>query len=171
MLNLIDMNFTRLFKTKALYVTSVITFALLFLIAFNIGGTNFIGLANDAAMGVTLSMVGIFSAVYSDEERKSGFLKNLETSKAKKGNVFLAKVPVIALYSFIIIAVALASIAIGFMKDPANFAGLNVFNLISFVAFQTLFHTAFGVGFMAIYEIARGLVAPLVMISGARSSR
>ena len=163
MLNLINMNLTRLFKTKALYVTSMITFVLIFLFAFYIGGTDLAGLTNELGMAVTLSMVGIFSGIYSDEERKSGFLKNLETSKAKKGNVFLAKVPVMVLYSLIIILVAITACAIGLMKSEGAFAGLNPFNLITFIVFQTLFHASVGTGFIAVYEISRGLVAPIVL--------
>ena len=168
MLNLIDMNITRLFKTKALYITSVITFAMLFMIGFFVGG-DFVGLVDEIAVSFSLSMVGIFSAVYSDEERKSGFLKNLETSKEKKRNVFFAKIPAIALYSVIILFIAVFSIAIGLINDPAAFAGFNVFNAILFFMIQVLLLTGFGVGFMAIYELARGMVAPIVtaiMFSG-----
>ena len=64
---------------------------------------------------------------------------------------------------FIIILVAFAATAVGLMRDPANFASLNIFNLIIFIAIQVFLHTAFGTGFMAIYEMARGLVAPLVL--------
>ncbi|MBR4831996.1 MAG: ABC transporter permease [Butyrivibrio sp.] len=163
MLNLIDMNLTRFFKTKALYVTSIITFLMLFLLTFSIGEMDFNSSCDQLAMGLTLSMVGIFSAVYSDEERKSGFLKNLETSRAKKGNVFLSKIPVVALYSFIIILVAMVAIIAGLIKNPASFAGMNVLAVVAFLGVQTLIHTAFGVGFLAIYEISRGTIAPIVL--------
>ncbi|MBO4458800.1 MAG: ABC transporter permease [Butyrivibrio sp.] len=162
MLNLIDMNITRLFKTKAFYVTAVLTFASLFLLAFFVGGMDFAQVIDGAAVGLCLSMIGIFAAIYSDEERKSGFLKNLETSKEKKGNVFLAKIPVMALYSLVLMIVSVIAGAIGLLKSPEAFASLNIANALIFFVIQLILITAFGVGFMAIYEMGRGLVAPIV---------
>ena len=82
-LNLIKMNLYRLFKTRVFYVmllTTVILTGLLAGMETESASTFGEFYASFASSGYVLIMVGVFAIVFSEEERKSGFLKNLLTS-------------------------------------------------------------------------------------------
>lgn len=51
--------------------------------------------------GVLLIFAGVFASVYSDEERKSGFLKNLTVGRSGKKYIFASKAPVLLLLCFL----------------------------------------------------------------------
>ena len=51
--------------------------------------------------GVLLIFAGVFASVYSDEERKSGFLKNLTVGRSGKKYIFASKAPVLLLFCFL----------------------------------------------------------------------
>ena len=162
MLNLINMNVKRLFKTKALYATSIILFGLCFLLALFGGKYTFDDLSDELiGSGLIFMLVGIFATVYSDEERKSGFLKNLGASKTCKINIFLSKIPVILLYNIILVLTAFAALFLGKMGSGATTASVSAYVL--FLLFRILVGTAYGTAFLAIYEIARGNVVPTIL--------
>ena len=196
MLNLINMNLTRLFKTKVFYVTLLILCALVFMltkaeVSVNDENGKVQQMVNEneeiteedkaeimsdlteeipdtfdetvkgqMGSGMLFIMVGIFAAVYNDEERKSGFLKNLTQTKGKQ-MIFLSKIPVILLYTLIMVLATFVAVKIGFIGS--GLAIENVFDVIRFMAYEVLYVTAFGVGIMAIYEIARGSVVPIIL--------
>ena len=64
--------------------------------------------AGFTSSGYLLIMVGVFAIVYSEGERKSGFLKNLLTTRKGKKNIFLSKISVVFLYTLIYAAFALS---------------------------------------------------------------
>ena len=196
MLNLINMNLTRLFKTKVFYVTLLILCTLVFMltkaeVSVNDENGKVQQMVNEneeiteddkaeimsdlteeipdtfdetvkgqMGSGMLFIMVGIFAAVYNDEERKSGFLKNLTQTKGKQ-MIFLSKIPVILLYTLIMVLATFVAVKIGFIGS--GLAIENVFDVIRFMAYEVLYVTAFGVGIMAIYEIARGSVVPIIL--------
>ena len=91
MLNLIKMNLYRLFKTRVFYVmllTTVILTGLLAGMETESASTFGEFYASFASSGYVLIMVGVFAIVFSEEERKSGFLKNLLTTRSGKKNIF-----------------------------------------------------------------------------------
>ena len=196
MLNLINMNLTRLFKTKVFYVTLLILCTLVFMltkaeVSVNDENGKVQQMVNEneeiteddkaeimsdlteeipdtfdetvkgqMGSGMLFIMVGIFAAVYNDEERKSGFLKNLTQTKGKQ-MIFLSKIPVILLYTLIMVLATFVAVKIGFIGSGLSIE--NVFDVIRFMAYEVLYVTAFGVGIMAIYEIARGSVVPIIL--------
>ncbi len=196
MLNLTNMNLSRLFKTKVFYVTIVILFALHLLISkgevhvvnnseeiqqaidekedFSAEDMDEImeDIAEDThatfdeavkgqlGSGMLFMMVGIFAAVYSDEERKSGFLKNLNQKKGKP-MIFLSKIPVILTFSAIAVLVSFLAIKLGFIGS--GYAIVNALDIIRFMAYEVLYVTAFGIGIMALYEMVRGSVLPIIL--------
>ncbi len=162
MLNLIKMNISRFFRTKALYTTTIIEFILFFLITMVGGEGSVVEMAGEfLGSGLVLMLVGIFATVYSDEERKSGFLKNLGSSKGRKRLIFVSKIPVIFLYNVILLIAGTAATYIGMMGRGAAIGNLASF--AGFVLFETLIGTAFGTAFLAIYEVARGNVMPIIL--------
>ncbi|MBO4591649.1 MAG: ABC transporter permease [Eubacterium sp.] len=162
MLNLINMNVKRLFKTRALYATTIILFGLFFFIALFAAKSTFDDLSDELiGSGMIFMLVGIFATVYSDEERKSGFLKNLDASKKSKINIFLSKIPVILLYNTILVLTAFAALFLGKMGNGATTASISAYVL--FLLFRILAGTAYGTAFLAIYEIARGNVVPTIL--------
>lgn len=163
MLNLIRMNMNRLFKTKALYTTMIIVFGLFFLLAKIAGGEGTIAefVGEFLGSGLVLMLVGIFATVYSDEERKSGFLKNLGSSKGRKRLIFVSKIPVIFLYNVTLLIAGTAATFIGMAGRGAAIGNLALF--AGFLFFETLIGTAFGTAFLAIYEVARGNVMPIIL--------
>ena len=162
MLNLIKMNISRLFRTKALYTTMIIEVVLFFLITMVVGGGSVVEMAGEfLGSGLVLMLVGIFATVYSDEERKSGFLKNLGSSKGRKRLIFVSKIPVIFLYNVILLIAGTAATFIGMAGRGAAIGNLALF--AGFLFFETLIGTAFGTAFLAIYEVARGNVMPIIL--------
>ena len=162
MLNLIKMNISRLFRTKALYTTMIIEFVLFFLITMVGGEGSVVEMAGEfLGSGLVLMLVGIFATVYSDEERKSGFLKNLGSSNGRKRLIFVSKIPVIFLYNVILLIAGTAATFIGMMGRGAAIGNLASFAV--YLLFEALIGTAFGTAFLAIYEVARGNVMPIIL--------
>lgn len=162
MLNLIKMNISRLFRTKALYTTMIIVFGLFFLLAKIAGGEGTIAefVGGTTGSGLVFMLVGIFATVYSDEERKSGFLKNLGAAKNRKRCIFLSKIPAISLYIAIMLATAVVAIMLVGMESGMMFGNISYFAV--YFLFEILVGTAFGTAFLALYEIARGNVLPII---------
>ena len=69
-------------------------------------------LADMMGTGMITMMVGIFAAIFTDEERKSGFLKNLPMPVRAKRKIFLSKSAVVFFYSAVLSLVLLAVSAI-----------------------------------------------------------
>lgn len=112
--------------------------------------------------GLILTLVGVFASVYSDEERKSGFLKNLTVGIKGKKYIFASKAPVLFVFCFLQMLVGLAATQIG-----SNLTGHHVIanwgNLIVYILTETLLHTAFGLFIMAVYEIFRNVVINILV--------
>ena len=116
------------------------------------------------ASGYVLMMVGIFAVVYAEEERKSGFLKNMLTSKKGKKNVFAAKIPVVFLCALIMFLGSMIAIRIGSLGRGADmYRVCSVVKLVRFTFFEVLLHTVFGIAMMALYEITRNTIVPIVV--------
>ncbi len=167
MLNLIKMNLYRFFKTRVFYVTLLITI---------IGSGLLAGLDTDptsqfeelyasfTSSGYILIMVGVFAIVFSEEERKSGFLKNLLTPSSGKKYIFAAKIPVVFLYSLIMFLGALVAIRIGSLGwGEGRCSVQSMGTLISFIVLEVILHTVFGIAMMALYEITRNTIIPIMI--------
>ena len=171
MLNLIKMNLYRLFKTRVFYVmllTTVILTGLLAGMETESASTFGEFYASFASSGYVLIMVGVFAIVFSEEERKSGFLKNLLTPRSGKKNIFLAKIPVVFLYSLFMFLGELVASWLGslFWAPGMHFGSIGSF--ISFITFEVILHTVFGIAMMALYEITRNTIIPtIITIFGA----
>ncbi len=166
MLNLIKMNLYRLFKTRVFYVmllTTVILTGLLAGMETESASTFGEFYASFASSGYVLIMVGVFAIVFSEEERKSGFLKNLLTTRSGKKNIFLAKIPVVFLYSlFMFLGELVASWFGSLFWAPGIYFG-RIGSLISFITFEVMLHTVFGIAMMALYEITRNTIIPTII--------
>lgn len=112
--------------------------------------------------GLMLTLVGVFASVYSDEERKSGFLKNLTVGRKGKKYVFASKAPVLFIFCFMQMLVGLVATYIG-SNLPASYHIVNWGNLIIYILTETLLHTAFGLFIMAFYEIFRNVVVNILV--------
>lgn len=171
MLNLIKMNLYRLFKTRVFYVMLLITV---------IGAGLLSGLetsgdvtseasfehlyADFAASGHILIMVGVFGIVFSEEERKSGFLKNLLTTHKEKKNIYAAKIPVVFLYSLVMFLGSLIACRLGsFVWGAGTYPVHSVGSLIRFITFEVILHTVFGIAMMTLYEITRNTIIPVII--------
>ncbi len=120
--------------------------------------------ASFTASGFILIMVGVFAIVYTEEERKSGFLKNLLTTRKEKKNIFLTKIPVVFLYTLIMFLGSLLAIRLGSLgRGPGMYAVQSISSLISFTVLEVLLHTAFGIAMMAFYEITRNTIIPIML--------
>ena len=104
--------------------------------------------------GIITMMVGVFAAIFTDEERKSGFLKNIPKPSCGKASVFLSKSVVMLLYSILMVLALLITAGvlavvyhIGFIYDAGQFA--------IFLCKQVILLTAFGTAMLAFYEIFR----------------
>lgn len=112
--------------------------------------------------GLILVLVGVFATVYSDEERKSGFLKNLTVGRKGKKYIFSSKVPVLFIFCFMQMLVGLAAVYIGGNLSGNYHIGSRG-NLIVYILTETLLHTAFGVFIMTFYEIFRNVVVNILV--------
>ncbi len=165
--NLIKMNLNRFLKTKVFYITALITVICFFVLSAvdrDLTGSFDQIYADFGGGGYLLIMVGIFSIVYSEEERKSGFLKNLLTTRSGKKNIFLAKIPVVFLYTVIMFLASMLAIKLGLLTKGLGYFRLrSAATLIIFTAFEILLHTIYGIAMMALYEISRNTIVPTVI--------
>ncbi|MBP9996843.1 MAG: ABC transporter permease [Lachnospiraceae bacterium] len=113
--------------------------------------------------GLLLMLIGIFAAAYTNEERDSGFLKNLPMGSKQKGGIFLAKVTTIFAYSFFIILVTIFATKIGIIGRTAE---VNQFydlpGFVKYVAFQVFLHTAFATFVMFVFELCRNMLVTVI---------
>lgn len=107
--------------------------------------------------GLILTLVGVFASVYSDEERKSGFLKNLTVGKNGKKYVFASKASVLFIFCFLQMMIGFVATQIG-SNLTGHYGIVNLGNLVFYILVETLLHTAFGLFIMAFYEIFRNVV-------------
>lgn len=112
--------------------------------------------------GVILLVVGIFASVYSDEERKNGFLKNLTVGRKGKKYIFASKAPILFLFCFMQLLAGLAAIYVG-SNLSGNYDIGNWENLILYALTQTVLHTAFGLLIMVCYEIFRNVIVNILV--------
>lgn len=119
--------------------------------------------------GLLLMIIGISSAGFSSEERNSGFLKNLTVGSREKKYIFISKIPVILLYSLVLLGSALLGVKLAclFRGNPV-YTVESAAGLLFFFILEVLLHTAYGVFTMAIYEAGRKLIiSVMVAIFGA----
>ena len=187
MINLFKANLYRLFHAKVTYVILIIT-VIIYLLSFGVmrlaesgeasedgvvtitysedyepTGVNSYGmLADMMSSGFVALMLGIFSCVYSDEERKSGFLKNLPKSSRKKSGIFISKVFVVAFYSLLLTGIMfLASFLLAIRYrcsleyDALLFA--------EYLFKQALLYTAFGTAMLAVFEVFRKGIIVIIL--------
>lgn len=112
--------------------------------------------------GLILTLVGVFASVYSDEERKSGFLKNLTVGRKEKKYIFASKAPVVFIFCFMQLIAGIVATYIG-SNLPASYHIVNWGNLIIYILTETLLHTAFGLFIMVFYEIFRTVVVNILV--------
>ena len=187
MINLFKSNIYRLFHTKAAYIILLITLAI-YLLSFGImkaadsgnidedgvvtitydedydpDSVNPYGMLTDMmSSGFVILMIGIFSCIYTDEERKSGFLKNLPRPSRKKSGIFITKALVVAFYSLLLVGVlALAAFILAVKYgSKLEFATSLYFE---YLFKQALLYTAFGTAMMALFEIFRKGVVAIIL--------
>ena len=120
--------------------------------------------ASLTASGYILIMVGVFAIVYTEQERKSGFLKNLLTTRKEKKNIFAAKIPVVFLYTLIMFLGSLIAIRLGSLgRGEGMYAIKSMWVLFRFTTAEIILHTVFGIAMMAIYEITRNTIIPIML--------
>lgn len=112
--------------------------------------------------GFILLMTGVFVAVYSDEERKSGFLKNLTVGIKGKKYIFASKIPIVLLFCTAQMLVVLAAVRLG-CNLMGEYAIGDVGNLIRYMVTEILLHTAYGLFIMACYEMCRSIVLNILI--------
>lgn len=112
--------------------------------------------------GELLVLVGVFASVYCDEERKSGFLKNLTVGKKRKKYIFLSKVPVIFLFCFVQLLAGLMAMYISSSLSENCSIG-SWHNLLCYILTETFLHTAFGLFAMVLYELFRNIVLNILV--------
>lgn len=112
--------------------------------------------------GFILLMTGVFVTVYSDEERKSGFLKNLTVGIKGKKYIFASKIPIVLLFCTAQMLVVLAAVRIG-CNRMGEYAIGDAGNLIHYMVTEILLHTAYGVFIMACYETCRSIVLNILI--------
>lgn len=112
--------------------------------------------------GVMLIFVGVFASVYIDEERKSGFLKNLTVGKTGKKYIFASKLPVMLIFSVLLILTGLAAMYLSCNRS-GTYAITEWGDLINYVLTQSLLHTAFGIAVMVCYELFRSVVINILV--------
>ena len=172
------MNLNRLFKTRIFFITLILTVVCLGLLARleteesvrtldQVASSDFSYedlYADITASGYILMMVGIFAVVYIEEERKSGFLKNLLVEKNGKKKVFAAKIPAVFLCTLIMFLGSMITIRLGSLGRGAEMYRLcSSSKLIRFTFFEVLLHTAFGIALMSLYEITRNTIVPIIV--------
>ncbi len=108
-------------------------------------------------------MVGVFAIVYTEQERKSGFLKNLLTTRREKKNIFVAKIPVVFLYTLIMFLGSLLAIRLGNLGRGEMYEIKSMGVLFRFITDEVILHTVFGIAMMAIYEITRNTIIPIML--------
>jgi len=111
-------------------------------------------LVNYMSSGFVAILLGIFTAEYTDDERKSGFLKNLPKPARKKSNIFLSKVFIVAFYS-ILTTLVLSLTSFILAARYGNMMHFDMAQYIEYLLKQTLLYTAFGTALLAVYEIFR----------------
>jgi hypothetical protein len=120
--------------------------------------------ASLTASGYILIMVGVFAIVYTEQERKSGFLKNLLTTRREKKNIFAAKIPVVFLYTLIMFLGSLLAIRLGCLgRGEGMYEIKSMGVLFRFITDEVILHTVFGIAMMAIYEITRNTIIPIML--------
>lgn len=112
--------------------------------------------------GVLLIFAGVFASVYSDEERKSGFVKNLTVGRNGKKYIFASKAPVLLLFCFLQLMVCLAAVWLG-INSAGEHRVTSVGNLVVYILTETLLHTAFGLVLMVCYEVFRKIVVNILL--------
>lgn len=113
--------------------------------------------------GVIVMISGIFAIIYSDTERRYGFVKNLTVRKRERVAVFAAKAVPVFLFTLFSMLVILAGVCLGGqMIAPIPFG--NVSQLISYFAVQLLVSTAFGIFALALYELIRKEVVVVITV-------
>lgn len=114
--------------------------------------------------GLLLMIIGIASAGFGNEERNSGFLKNLTVGTRDKKYIFIAKIPAIFLYSLLLLGSALLGVGLAclFRENPVYTVG-NAVGLMFYFILEVLLHAAYGVFIMAIYEICRKIVVSVIV--------
>lgn len=115
-------------------------------------------------LGSVMTMIsGIYAVIYSDTERRQGFVKNLTVRKRERVSVFAAKAVPVLLYDFLCMVAILAGIFI------ANSLAYNVpFGDIAgfgrYFGVQLMLSTAFGIFALAIYELIRREVVAVIVV-------
>lgn len=103
-----------------------------------------------------LMVVGIFSGIFSADERTSGFLKNLTVGKKEKKYIFMSKVPIILLYSIVLIVCCFLATKLGTLgRNPELYHIQNLGGTVKYLVIEVLLHTAFGTFIMVFHELVR----------------
>lgn len=199
MINLIKMNFYRMFRSRLFYILLLVNFGILLLLTSLEGDPETQELdrqiiaeqginpdETDSDIGMTLGLImtentplediyaggvgsgfilvltGIFASVYSDEERKNGFLKNLTVGARGKKYIFASKAPVLFVFCLVQMLVALAATYIG-SNLTGEYVIVHPTNLIHYIVTQIILHTAFGLLIMTFYEMFRNVVLNILV--------
>lgn len=113
--------------------------------------------------GVLVMIVGIFAIIYSDNERKFGFVKNLTVRKSERVAVFAAKAVPVFLFTLFTMIAAMIGIYLGsLLIAPVPFGDLNQF--MAYFGVQLLLSTAYGIFSLALYELIRREVVTVIII-------
>lgn len=117
--------------------------------------------------GFLLLITGLFVAVYSDDERKSGFLKNLTVGRKGKKYIFASKIAIVLLFCTILMLVSFAAVYLGSNLMSTYGIG-NMGKLLAYTMREILLHAAYGLLIMTVYEMCRNnVISILVAVFGS----
>lgn len=113
--------------------------------------------------GVIIMISGIFAIIYSDTERRYGFVKNLTVRKRERVAVFAAKAVPVFLFTLFSMLAILGGVYIGgTLISPIPFGDVSRF--IAYFVVQLLVSTAFGIFALALYELIRKEVVAVITV-------
>lgn len=113
--------------------------------------------------GVIIMISGIFAIIYSDTERRYGFVKNLTVRKKERVAVFAAKAVPVFLFTLFSMLAILGGVYIGgALISPIPFGDVSQF--IAYFVVQLFVATAFGIFSLALYELIRKEVVAVIIV-------
>lgn len=113
-----------------------------------------------------LVFIVIFVCSFVGDERSHGFIKNLNACTNSKIQLFLSKIPVVAVYA----ALLEIGVVVGAFISGAKALSISISELCIFLSLQWLLHVSFGVFALLLMELVRNqLVGVVVGIASAVS--
>lgn len=108
---------------------------------------------------ILLILMTIFVCCFINEERTMGYIKNLTACSDSKAKIYLSKVPVIAVYS----AMLLGSVILGAIICQSTRLSCSLEVFVWFLVLQWMLHTGFGIFISMLAEVLRNQISVVVL--------